>query len=72
MMLVTLANSIRSIIYTLSGQLFYAACSILCCMALQVIKNDLQISLEYERRSFKKSICKFYDLEIYSFYLSIF
>ena len=40
MMLETLANSIRSIIYTLSSQLFYAACSIILChIALQVIKN---------------------------------
>ena len=57
MMLETLANSIRSIIYTLSGQLFYAACSInLCHIALQVIykKNDLQISLEYERKIFRE------------------
>ena len=55
MMLETLANSIRSIIYTLSGQLFYAACSIILChIALQVIKNDLQISLEYERKIFQE------------------
>ena len=40
MMLETLANSIRSIIYTLNGQLFYAACSIILCrMAFQVIKK---------------------------------
>ena len=55
MMLETLANSIRSIIYTLSGQLFYAACSIILChIALQVIKIDLQISLEYERKIFQE------------------
>ena len=55
MMLETLANSIRSIMYTLSGQLFYAACSIILChIALQVIKIDLQISLEYERKIFQE------------------
>ena len=54
MMLETLANSTRSIIYTLSSQLFYAAFSIILChIALQVIKNDLQISLEYERKIFQ-------------------
>ena len=55
MMLETLANSIRSIIYTLSGQLFYVTCSIILChIALQVIKIDLQISLEYERKIFQE------------------
>ena len=40
MMMETLAISRRSMIYTLSGQLFYAACSIILCrMTLQVIEN---------------------------------
>ena len=55
MMLETLANSIRNMIYTLSSQLFYAACSIILChIALQVIKIDLQISLECERKIFQE------------------
>ena len=74
MMLETLANSIRSIIYTLSGQLFYAACSIILChIALQVIKKMIcKYHWNMKERSFKKWICIFYNLEIYSLYLSIY